>query len=185
MNFYDNVYNSDTYLGNRGNISSRSQILDKGLYYLEGDKPGNGSYHAYSFGKAGVDWNYTVLVLTDYGDSNSMYSFVMQSSDGVHYTPTDYVLYNGNKQLSFDIPASSTYTLPDEIASKLANNRIMMVVSVHDPNLIYFLMKWNNSSYSDLYNVQGKYITVNNREDKPLDIINNSESQRNVTIISL
>ena len=114
-----------------------------------------------------------------------MYSFVMQSSDGVHYTPTDYVLYNGNKQLSFDIPASSTYTLPDEIASKLANNRIMMVVSVHDPNLIYFLMKWNNSSYSGLYNVQGKYITVNNREDKPLDIINNSESQRNVTIISL
>lgn len=180
-----NGLNSDTYLGNRGNISSRSQILDKGLYYLEGDKPGNGSYHAYSFGKAGIDWNYTVLVLTDYGDSNSMYSFVMQSSDGVHYTPTDYVLYNGNKQLSFNIPASSTYTLPDEIASKLANNRIMMVVSVHDPDLLYFLMKWNNSSYSNLYHVQGSYITVNNRENKPLDIINNSDLQRNVTIISL
>ena len=184
MKFY-NVSNNNTYLGNRGNVSSRSQILDKGLYYLEGDKPGSGSYHAYSFGKAGVDWNYTVLVLTDYGDSNLMYSFVMQSSDGVHYTPTDYALYNGNRQMSFEIPASKTYTLPDEFASKLANNRIMMVVSVHDPDLLHFLMKWNNSSYSNLYHVQGSYITVNNRQGKPLDIINNSDSQRNVTIISL
>lgn len=62
-----------------------------GMYELTGDKPGNGAYKAFSFGKKGTEWNYPVIVGTQYGDNRRLYSYVMQSADGQNYSPTDYV----------------------------------------------------------------------------------------------
>lgn len=83
--------NSDTTFKARGAAQSRSDIDDMGMYELTGDKPGNGAYKALSFGKKGTDWNYPVIVGTQYGDNRQLYSYVMRSADGQNYSPTDYV----------------------------------------------------------------------------------------------
>lgn len=100
-----------------------------GMYELSGDKPGNGAYKAFSFGKKGIEWNYPVIVGTQYGDNRQLYSYVMQSADGQNYSPTDYVALATMDDLVGYVPFAAN--LP-------SNQKFYMALVPGDENRIYF-----------------------------------------------
>ena len=95
-----------------------------GMYELSGDKPGNGAYKAFSFGKKGIEWNYPVIVGTQYGDNRRLYSYVMQSADGQNYSPTDYVALATMDDLDEHFQSTANY---DYIFSKGTHPRASII----------------------------------------------------------
>lgn len=90
----------------RNIIDTKKEISELGSYVITKDVPNPGSdYIAVSFGRKGYHWNFPVLLFNNWGDHVPLRMFKMQTSDGVNYSPSEYMQIITNK----DMPILETH----------------------------------------------------------------------------